>query len=52
MIKEFIKLSMHFSGCFENCFESDSVVLPEKLSGSNTYRENKFLQSLDKKSVF
>ena len=39
------QVTTHFSGCFENCFES--VVLLEKFSGSTTDCENNFLWLLD-----
>ena len=39
------QLATHFSSYFENCFES--VVLPEKISGSTTDYENYFSQSVD-----
>ena len=43
------QVATHFSNCFENCFES--VVLPEKFSGSTTDNENNFSWSLDKKKI-
>ena len=47
----YFQVATHFSGWFENCFES-AVLLPDKFSGSTTDRENNFSWSIDQNRVY